>query len=157
VGEPVPPRPVPAPATDNVLALVARDVIAEVNRVRTSRGLAPLVVDTALNRAAREHAAELAERRILDHSSVDPARRTLAMRMQAAGGPWLRAAENLANTSGGAADVGARSARVWMGSDGHRQNMLEPDYTHTGAGVAIDTRGYWYIAQLYAAPRKQRR
>jgi uncharacterized protein YkwD len=77
VGEPVPPRPVPAPATDNVLALVARDVIAEVNRVRTSRGLAPLVVDTALNRAAREHAAELAERRILDHSSVDPARRTL--------------------------------------------------------------------------------
>lgn len=145
--------PVPAPTSDAAIAAVARDVIAEVNRTRDGRGLGTLRADAALNRAARDHAEELAARRTLDHTSTNPARRTMAMRIDAAGGAWSRAAENLANVSGPASEVATRTVRMWLRSEGHRRNLLEPAYTHTGVGIAIDERGVWYITQLYVLPR----
>lgn len=145
--------PVPAPTSDAAIAAVTRDVIAEINRTREANGLHALRADAALNRAARDHAEELAVRRTLDHTSTNPARRTMAMRIDAAGGAWSRAAENLANTSGAASEVAARTVAMWLRSDGHRRNMLEPAYTHTGVGIAIDERGVWYITQLYVLPR----
>ena len=153
-GPPLPSSaPVPAPASDAAIAAVARDVIAEVNRTREASGLHALRADAALNRAARDHAEELAARRTLDHMSTNPARRTMAMRIDAAGGAWSRAAENLANVSGPASDVATRTVALWQRSEGHRRNMLEPAYTHTGVGIAIDARGVWYITQLYVLPR----
>ncbi|MGH7449596.1 MAG: CAP domain-containing protein [Longimicrobiales bacterium] len=144
------------PAGSASTAAVARDVIAEVNRTRRSNQLNPLIEDAALNRAAREHSEELAARRTLDHNSTNPARRTMTMRIEAAGGTWSRAAENLLNMSGQAADVPSQTVRMWLSSEGHRRNMLSPDYTHTGVGVAIDQRGIWYVTQLYVFPRPVR-
>lgn len=77
----------------------------------------------------------------------------MTMRIEAAGATWTRAAENLASITARPADVPAGAARMWLESDGHRANMLGADYTHTGAGVAVDTRGVWYITQLYTVPR----
>jgi uncharacterized protein YkwD len=145
--------PVPAPTSDAAMAAVARDVVAEVNRTREASGLRALRADAALNRAARDHAEELAVRRTLDHTSTNPARRTMTMRIDAAGGAWSRAAENLANVTGPASDVATRTVAMWLRSEGHRRNLLEPAYTHTGVGIAIDERGVWYITQLYVLPR----
>ena len=151
---PSPPVPVPsAPAPSETLAAVAREVLEEVNRTRVANGRKPLRDDAALGRAARGHAEELAVRRTLDHASTDPALRTLTMRIEAAGGLWNRAAENLAHVSGPASDVPSRTVQLWLRSDGHRRNMLEAVYTHTGVGVAIDQHGTWYITQLYVLPR----
>jgi uncharacterized protein YkwD len=138
------------------MAAVEREVIAEVNRTRESQGLRALHADAALNRAAREHSEELALRRTLDHTSTHPARRTMTMRIDAAGGSWTRAAENLANMSGPASSVATQTVRLWLRSEGHRRNMLEPSYTQTGVGLAIDERGVWYITQLYVLPRTSR-
>lgn len=145
-----------APAVESALLDVARDVLAEVNRARRENGLEPMREDAALMRAAADHSAELAERRTLDHSSTNPARRTMTMRIDAAGGSWSRAAENLAHMSGSAAGVPTQTAQLWLGSAGHRRNMLEPSYTHTGVGVAVDARGTWYVTQLYVLPRTGR-
>lgn len=142
-----------APASGGEITAVARAVVAEVNRTRQANGLAPLREDALLSRAAREHSEELASRRTLTHTSTNPERRTMTMRIEAVGVAWSRAAENLANMSGSASSVPVQTARMWMGSDGHRRNMLEPAYTHTGVGVALDTRGIWYITQLYVLPR----
>lgn len=158
VGEPVPPRPPPAPAPPPgaTMSAVAGNVIAEINRIRRSNGLDALVEDAALNHAAREHSKEMASRARLDHESNDPALRTLTMRIEAAGGTWMQAAENLAQVFGASSSVPDRTATMWLESDGHRRNMLSPQYTHTGAGVATDSRGYWYITQLYVLPREVR-
>ncbi|HSK20009.1 MAG TPA: CAP domain-containing protein [Longimicrobiales bacterium] len=145
--------PVPAPASDAAIAAVTRDVIAEVNRTREANGLRALRADAALNRAARDYAEELAVRRTLSHTSTNQTRRTMAMRLDAAGGAWSRGAENLGNVSGAASDVATRTVAMWLRSQGHRRNLLEAAYTHTGVGVAIDERGVWYITQLYVLPR----
>jgi uncharacterized protein YkwD len=152
---PPPPAPVPvpaAPAPDTAADAIARDLLAEVNRTREAHGARALRRDSVLDRAASEHALELAERRTLDHVSTDPGRRTVTTRIEAAGGTWSRAAENLANMSGPASDVPPRTARMWLDSEGHRRNMLDPAYTHTGIGIAIDRRGVWYVTQLYVLP-----
>jgi uncharacterized protein YkwD len=43
----------------------------------------------------------------------------------------------------------ARSVvRSWMESRAHRANILDPDLTHLGVGVAYDkTKGAWYATQ----------
>jgi uncharacterized protein YkwD len=148
--------PVPEPHTNTNLTAVARDLIAEVNRTRNAQGVAALSEDAALNRAAREHSEELAARRTLDHSSTNPDRRTMTMRIEAAGGSWLQAAENLAGMSGPASRIPTQAVQMWLGSDGHRRNMLSASYTHTGVGIAADRYGAWYITQLYVLPRPAR-
>jgi uncharacterized protein YkwD len=145
--------PVPAaPAPTETVTGVARGVLAEVNRARQSNGVSALREDAALTRAAREHSEELAARRTLDHNSTNPARHTMTMRIDEAGGSWSRAAENLANMSGAASAVPSQTVRMWLSSEGHRRNMLERAYTHTGVGIAIDRRGIWYVTQLYVLP-----
>ena len=146
----------PPPVLESELTAIARDVLEEVNRVRRANGLDALREDAALNRAAADHSAELAERRTLDHLSTKLARRTMTMRIDAAGGSWSAAAENLANVSGPASSVPARTAQLWLDSPGHNRNMLESSFTHTGVGVAIDGRGMWYVTQLYVLPRARR-
>lgn len=154
---PAPTVPVPAPsAPDRAAAAVARNVLEEVNRTRIANDLKPLRDDAALRRAARDHAEELAARGMLDHTSTNPSRRTMSMRIDAAGGSWSRAAENLAHTSGPASEVASRTVEMWLRSEGHRLNMLESVYTHTGVGVAIDQHGIWYITQVYVLPRTVR-
>ncbi|HEX6307247.1 MAG TPA: CAP domain-containing protein [Longimicrobiales bacterium] len=149
-------EPITVPAPAPALSETARGVVAAVNGARHARGIAQLVEDGALNRAARGHAEELAARGTLDHNSTDPRLRTMTMRIEAAGGTWVRAAENLASTSGAASDVPVRTVRLWLDSEGHRRNMLSPAYTHTGVGVAVDRRGIWYVTQLYVLPRAVR-
>ena len=140
---------VPAPAEH---AEVARGVVAEANRVRREAGLPGLVDNDTLARAALEHARELAQTRVLDHTSRTPGRETVTLRIEAAGGTWRAAAENLAQTHGAAARVPAEVVRMWQGSPGHHRNVFSDVYTHTGVGVAVDTRGYWYVVQLYVRP-----
>jgi uncharacterized protein YkwD len=148
--------PVPESPTTAAMSGVARAVAAEVNRTRLAHGLAALSGDAALDRAAREHSEELAARRTLDHNSTDPERRTMTMRIEAAGGTWMRAAENLASISGPSSRVPPQAVQMWLNSDGHRRNMLSASYTHTGVGVAIDRFGAWYVTQLYVFPRPAR-
>ena len=52
-------------------------------------------------------------------------------------------AENIAHTSGGPDDA----ARLWLGSDAHRRNLMNCAYTHTGIGEAA---GRW--TQLFYRP-----
>jgi uncharacterized protein YkwD len=151
---PAPPPPSAPPAAGGY-AQLADDVIAVSNRARGDAGLRPFVTDPALNRAATDYAIELAARRTLDHSSPTPGRETMTRRIEAAGGSWQRAAENLASRTGPAGDVAAGSVGGWLRSTGHRANLLDAAFTHTGAGVARDAQGMWYIVQLYTLPRRQ--
>lgn len=90
---------------------VEQQVIDLTNAERRRQGLPPLVTDTSLVQSARKHAYWMASAHTLQHAS----------------GPW---AENIAQgqTSAG------HAVSCWMGSSGHRANIL--NWRHRRIGVA---------------------
>lgn len=153
------PRTAPAraaPPTSAELAAVARDVIRRANAVRADVKAPALREAPALTAAAQDYAHELAALQRLEHTSPTPGRTTMTQRIEAAGGTWQRAAENLASTSDVMVDVPRIVIELWLTSAGHRRNLLDPAYTTTGVGVARDRRGFWYVVQLYVLPPPRR-
>lgn len=41
--------------------------------------------------------------------------------------------------------------RGWIGSPTHYANIVSPNYTETGIGVARDSDGAWYVVQLFGS------
>jgi uncharacterized protein YkwD len=145
-----------SPPSSAAVASLARAVIDRGNAVRTDVKVSALREAPSLMAAAQQYALELARLRRLDHTSPTPGRRTVVERIEAAGGSWQRAGENLALTSDRMPDVPRRVVELWLNSSGHRRNLLHPGYTMTGVGVARDSRGDWYVVQVYVLPNTRR-
>jgi len=128
------------------LEALARRTVEEVNRVRAERGLTALRGDPRLAEVARRHSEEMARLGALDHDS--PVSGGTARRVETAGIRYRRLAENL-QTNNDPDDPVAVAVRSWMNSPGHRANMLDPGYSRTGVGVAVDERGDYYFTQLF--------
>lgn len=148
------PPPPPAPPADDaaVASPLADAIIAEANRARAADGAGQLRSHEALQRAAQSHADELAVRGVLDHGSPTPGRATLGERLKAVGVSMREAGENLAMLHAQTGNVPPAAVRMWLTSEGHRRNLLNRNFTHTGVGIARDSRGNWYIVQLYLLP-----
>lgn len=113
-------------------AAAPESMLAAVNAARAGEGLTPLTLNDQLNAAACRQARDLAGRALFDvealsHQGGDGS--TLAIRLRDAGYGFRTAAENLA---AGAADP-QETARLWLASDGHRRNMLNPVFREAGA------------------------
>jgi uncharacterized protein YkwD len=148
---PVEPPPRPAPADPAVASTVAAAVVDEANRVRVQHGTGVMHQDAALQRSAQDYANELAARRVLEHTSPTPGRRTVGERVDAAGVRWTAVAENLGMLTGPAPTVPRRVVQMWLDSPGHRRNLLGEQWTLSGAGVGLDERGYYFVVQVYVA------
>ncbi len=126
------PQPQAAPAP----AQVEDAVLAEMNRVRESRGRRALRSHPALRRPARAHSRY--QLRIGQLTHEGPGGTEFWTRLEAAGFPdnrWL--GENVAMMSGCEADTAKRTVAMWMASPPHRANLLNPRFRWAGAGVAI--------------------
>lgn len=108
-----------------------------VNRHRIAHGLPPLASHPTLAAAARDHAAELAERRSLVHHTPDTG--SLATRLRTRGLRYGQLAENLAEAAEPTAAL-----RAFRESPGHARNLLLPGLTHIGVGVV----GRYYSVAL---------
>jgi uncharacterized protein YkwD len=152
--EPAPPppaRPIPASGATAAAseAAIARDIIVAANAARAREGIGALASSPGANRAAMDYAQELANRHEIDHTSRVPGREDVGSRLQSAGVKWVRVGENLAMFSP-RIGIAESSITGWLNSPGHRHNLLNPLYGITGAGVARDERGYYYVVQVYA-------
>jgi uncharacterized protein YkwD len=134
----------PAGAPGRIEQAIAR----RVDEIRVAHRLRPLARDAALARVARRHACWMAGRGRLSHEG--PAGETLAERVRAAGRSYQTVAENLAS-SVNAADPVTAAIDGWMGSRGHRDNILREDVTRTGVGVCRRGPAY-YVAQVFLRP-----
>lgn len=141
------------PTTDRVLGGTSveldarlRSVLELTNAERTARGVAPLRLDVRLNRAAQAHSDEQAARGAMSHTGADGS--SPGDRIDRTGYRWSRWAENVAAGYGSADAV----VRGWMGSDGHRRNILNPQLTELGLGVAVTPSGTPYWTQVFATP-----
>jgi uncharacterized protein YkwD len=109
--------------------LVERSVLCLTNAARRRAGLALLVADRRLNRAARDHSADMVARGYFSHTS--PEGGSPSDRAQAAGYPGA-AGENIAASSAGTA-ISVFS--LWRASPGHNANLLG-SYSAIGLGAA---------------------
>ncbi|MBI2914434.1 MAG: hypothetical protein HYY08_00760 [Firmicutes bacterium] len=118
-----------------------------VNHERTSRGLRPLSVDARMMQAARAKAKDIADLGYFDHYS--PTYGSPYAMLTAFGVPWQYAGENIARQVRGARDI----HYMFMGSPGHRANILYEFYTHLGVGVVVDRYGRTVVAEEFAKLR----
>jgi uncharacterized protein YkwD len=121
--------------------------------------LEPLQTDPDLLPAARAHAIDMLERGYVDHvvpGGHDPAERMALLHRRLVG----RVGENLAEHEGLTAQqlegqLGPLAVKIMDGlmqSPGHRENVLDPDYTHLAIAAAAKGERV-VLVQLFEARR----
>lgn len=131
---------------------ISQDVFQHVNAERKLRGLRPLIWDDRLAAEARRHTANMVKRWFFGHK--DPIRGNVGERLHKAGVLWSKCSENLYKGQGWE-DPAVQADLGWLSSPGHRRNMLDPEVTHAGTGVAVRADGTIFIAQVYMAPAER--
>jgi uncharacterized protein YkwD len=134
-GDPSGPAPAAATAADSVTQLT--------NEARAASSLGALARDPALDAVAFAHARDMAVRRYFSHTSPDGT--TFTQRLRNAGVNYGSAGENIA---GNASAQGA--VQAWLGSPGHRANMLNGSFGRIGVGVHREADSpYTYYVQVF--------
>jgi uncharacterized protein YkwD len=140
-----------------------RHIHASINLERRAEDLAPLEWDDTLGNLARAHSEDMATRGYFKH--VNPEGLTPMKRMQEAGYDKCRLiGENIHQNNlyssviterkrttydwNSPERIAAITMKEWMNSAGHRQNILEKNFTREGVGVAIASDDKVYITQL---------
>ncbi len=146
---------------------------ARINAERTSRGLGELARYALLGGVARAHSHEMKTLKYFAHESPTPRLSTPSDRYKLAAGTQPRLlAENLSCVSCrawiGRDDLLERAVRKWMdkpiratleevershaglmNSPGHRANILLPEVTLVGVGMACGD-GFLWVTQMFA-------
>jgi hypothetical protein len=112
-------------------------LLAAANQERTTRGLPTLRRDPQLARAATEHALEMAEHGTISHQFAGEA--DLTQRGASAGVPFSLISENV-----GEAPNVVTIHDMWMHSEHHRTNLLDPAID--SAGISVVVRGGEFFA-----------
>ncbi|GAA2873298.1 CAP domain-containing protein [Streptomyces mexicanus] len=118
----------PAAARAHARTAVAA-VLQLTNAARAKAGCKPLRLSPALDRAARRHARDLTRHHRYSHTGSDGS--GPGERIRRAGYRWHLAGENLYRGPHNAREA----VRGWMRSPGHRANILNCAYGHTGIAV----------------------
>jgi uncharacterized protein YkwD len=129
--------PTPARAAAETQALLHL-----MNDARASAGLGALVLDPRLTATAQAYACENAARQSLDHLGSDGS--DLLERFRRSGLKPALAAEN---TGLGYQNAEAAFAG-WMASPHHRDNILQPQVTSVGIGLADGAKPIWVVDLL---------
>lgn len=135
-----------APA-DAVPSLETR-FIELLNADRQAHGLEPLEPDSELASVARWRSEDMAER---DYFSHDIGGYMVFQVLKDKGIDYRVAGENLAYNTHDANETAVAAQRALMNSPTHRDNILRPDYSHVGVGVAIGPDGKYLFTQLFKA------
>ena len=120
-----------------------RSLLSVVNEVRGNHGLRPLNVDPALARAARSYTATMLRTGVFTHGDMFG-----RLSRSGAAGPMY--GENLAWGTGPYATA-RQVVRGWMGSPGHRANLLRPGWTRIGLGALKGTFAGYRGATVFTA------
>ncbi len=119
---------------------IARSTVCLLNEERAERGLAKLQLNPRLSQAATAHSLDMVDNKYFEH--VSKSGRDVVDRLNSTG--YLGRArnwavgENLAWGSGGRS-IPRRIVNGWMGSPGHRHNILSARFREIGIGVALGT------------------
>lgn len=116
------------------------------NAQRAAQGGSRLRNDARLQRAAQGHANWMAQNGVMSHRGAGGSKMTA--RIARAGYSACFAAENVAMGQ----DTDRQVMAAWMGSSGHRRNMMHVHARAAGVAKATDANGQTYWAMVLAAP-----
>jgi uncharacterized protein YkwD/uncharacterized membrane protein required for colicin V production len=122
-----------------------QEMLRLLNQERTSRGLAALELAPRALPVARQHSEEMFRLKYFGHQS--PVLGSPFDRLQAAKISYTRAGENLAY-----APSVSIAHRGLMESQGHRENILRPEFTHVAIGVISGGAYGRMFTQLFITP-----
>ncbi|MGE7981443.1 CAP domain-containing protein [Solibacillus sp. NPDC093137] len=137
---------VEAPAkttTNNVSQSVSKfekQVVDLTNAERTKAGLKPLEIHSPLMAVAHAKSADMAKNNYFSHTS--PTFGSPFDQIKSAGISYRSAGENIAQGQRTPQQV----VQAWMDSPGHRQNIMNANFTHIGVGFVED--GYYWTQQF---------
>jgi len=129
----------------SVDAAAERQMFDLVNEERVAAGLAALAWDDRLVPVARAHSEEMFKLKYFSHQS--PVSGTPFDRLKAAGITYRGAGENLAY-----AQSVTIAHRGLMQSQGHRENILRPEFTRIGIGVVSGGPYGRMFTQMFITP-----
>lgn len=133
----------------------AKEILAILNAARAKAGCGPLKINSKLMAAAKTHATNMATKNFFGHANKDGSK--FSKRVKKQGYKYKRVAENIAAGQSSARQV----AYDWLGSSGHRKNILDCKLKDTGVAVAYQADDqpimgnskpfYYYWVQVFAA------
>jgi uncharacterized protein YkwD len=120
------------------------------NQERTKKGLKPLKTNSLLNNAANAKAKDMFKKDYWSHTSPDG--KEFWVFVSEAGYAYKTCGENLAKGFSTSAGV----INAWMGSSGHRANILNSSYVEAGYAVMNGTlqgEETTLVVAIYGAPK----
>lgn len=119
-------------------------VLELVNQERAKQGLKPLVMtDAKLSDCADAKAKDMVINNYFDHTS--PTYGSVTNMINKWGISWRANGENIAKGQRTPQEV----MNSWMNSSGHRANILNPNFTHIGIGIAKNSSGQLVWVQQF--------
>ncbi len=115
-----------ASSPEKTLLAIEQNIVQHTNSHRARHGLPPLRIDFQLMNSARQHAAWMARRRVMRHTSAT-------------------VAENIAAGQGSSVEA----VQDWMNSPGHRANILNSGYRRIGVAAYRGNDGQVYWCQQF--------
>jgi uncharacterized protein YkwD len=123
------------------------DLFNAINSERTSAGMPALTAHGCLVYVGQLRSQDMASRGYFSHSS--PEGETAFSLMDANGVPYGWAGENLARNNYRSNETVGVAIRDLMASQGHRDNILNPNFTHLGVAAVDDGTGMWYFTMVF--------
>jgi uncharacterized protein YkwD len=118
----------------------AKTFLDRTNNLRASHGLRSLQENDTLTRKAEEWAQHMAATGRLEHSNLSSNLGSLR---------WKALGENV-GYSWPTSNTLLTIHNMFVSSAGHRANLLKSNFTHMGVGVAKDSRGRIWVAEVFA-------
>jgi len=126
---------------------VEEQILTLVNAERANAGCQPLSFSCELTNAAHQHNLRMASSGFFDHRGGGEA--GLFDRLIAAGTAVESAGENLFMMSNSSDSLANQCVTSWMNSDGHRRNLLSPEFDSTGISV-LHSKDEFYVTEDFA-------
>ena len=124
-------------------AAFQKEVVRLVNVERQKQGLGKLSLNAKLSNVATLKSQDMINKNYFDHTS--PTYGSPFDMMKQFNISYKTAGENIAKGQKTPAEV----VKAWMNSQGHRENILNKNYTEIGIGVAKDANGTLYWTQMF--------
>lgn len=120
-----------------------QEILNLVNQERANVGADPLRINEQLDQAADLHSQDQANMNVMTHKGSNGSE--IGTRAQDVGYQYSAAGENVA---AGYPDAEAVMAG-WMGSSGHRNNILSDGFEELGVGYSVGSDGTAYWTQNF--------
>jgi uncharacterized protein YkwD len=134
-------------------ALTRDGIIAETNARRVENGFTLLTGDARLDAAAQAKVDDMFKRQFFEH--VSPTGESASTLVAQTGYTFFLVGENLAlGNYKDDQDV----VTAWMNSEGHRENILRPEFSQIGIGIGVgefEGEKTWLAVQIFATPQSE--